>query len=124
VLELVGLSEYADGRSGVVGVRCSAVALARSIVYRPQFCCWTNPCPISMPNCGVRADDRRASSSRPGMTARYVTHDQPRRSVAWRSHRRNARWQLLQMGSPDEIYNGPDLFVANFNRAHMRSPHV
>jgi len=82
VLELVGLSEYADRPV----VRCRGgqmqrVALARSIVLRPQLLLLDEP--LSNLDAKLRLrlrDDLRVILSRPGMTALYVTHDQPRRS--------------------------------------------
>ena len=66
-LTLVGLSEYAD-RSVVAlsGGQMQRVALARSMVYRPQLLCSTSPCRTSMPNCACGCAMIFApSSSRP-----------------------------------------------------------
>jgi iron(III) transport system ATP-binding protein len=53
-----------------------------------------------------------------GMTALYVTHDQAEAVVLGDRIGVMRDGKLLQMGTPDEIYNRPaDLFVANFTGA-------
>ena len=53
-----------------------------------------------------------------GMTALYVTHDQAEAVVIGDRIGVMRDGKLLQIGSPDEIYNRPaDLFVANFTGA-------
>ena len=77
VLELVGLSEYADRPVvALSGGQMQRVALARSIVYRPQLCCSTSRCPISTPSCGCGCATICGDPEAAGMTALYVTHDQ------------------------------------------------
>ena len=52
------------------------------------------------------------------MTALYVTHDQAEAVVLGDRIGVMRDGKLLQMGTPDEIYNRPaDLFVANFTGA-------
>jgi iron(III) transport system ATP-binding protein len=53
-----------------------------------------------------------------GMTALYVTHDQAEAVVLGDRIGVMRDGKLLQMGTPDDIYNRPaDLFVANFTGA-------
>jgi multiple sugar transport system ATP-binding protein len=120
VLALVGLSEYAD-RSVVAlsGGQMQRVALARSIVYRPQLLLLDEP--LSNLDAKLRLrlrDDLRVILKQTGMTALYVTHDQAEAVVLGDRIGVMRDGKLLQLGSPDEIYNRPaDLFVANFTGA-------
>src|ERR1700681_2881647 len=120
VLELVGLSEYAD-RSVVAlsGGQMQRVALARSIVYRPQLLLLDEP--LSNLDAKLRLrlrDDLRIILKQTGMTALYVTHDQAEAVVLGDRIGVMRDGKLLQMGTPDQIYNRPaDLFVANFTGA-------
>jgi len=120
VLELVGLTEYAD-RSVVSlsGGQMQRVALARALVYRPQLLLLDEP--LSNLDAKLRLrlrDDLRRILKHAGMTALYVTHDQAE-AVALGDRigvMRNGK--LLQLGTADEIYNRPaELFVANFTGA-------
>src|SRR3954447_7318506 len=120
VLQLVGLSEYAD-RSVVAlsGGQMQRVALARSIVYRPQLLLLDEP--LSNLDAKLRLrlrDDLRTILKQTGMTALYVTHDQAEAVVLGDRIGVMRDGKLLQMGTPDAIYNRPaDLFVANFTGA-------
>ena len=120
VLELVGLSEYA-ARPVVAlsGGQMQRVALARSIVYRPQLLLLDEP--LSNLDAKLRLrlrDDLRLILKQTGMTALYVTHDQAEAVVLGDRIGVMRDGKLLQMGTPDEIYNRPaDLFVANFTGA-------
>src|SRR6201999_1581437 len=119
-LTLVGLSEFAD-RSVVAlsGGQMQRVALARSIVYRPQLLLLDEP--LSNLDAKLRLrlrDDLRVILKQTGMTALYVTHDQAEAVVLGDRIGVMRDGKLLQIGSPDEIYNRPaDLFVANFTGA-------
>jgi iron(III) transport system ATP-binding protein len=63
-------------------------------------------------------DDLRVILKQTGMTALYVTHDQAEAVVLGDRIGVMRNGKLLQMGSPDEIYNRPaDPFVANFTGA-------
>src|SRR5258707_9739424 len=120
VLELVGLSEYADRPVvALSGGQMQRVALARSIVYRPQLLLLDEP--LSNLDAKLRLrlrDDLRVILKQTGMTALYVTHDQAEAVVLGGRIRVRRDSKLLQMGTPDEIYNRPaDLFVANFTGA-------
>src|SRR5579872_6079945 len=120
VLALVGLSEYAD-RSVVAlsGGQMQRVALARSMVYRPQLLLLDEP--LSNLDAKLRLrlrDDLRRILKATGMTALYVTHDQSEAVVLGDRIGVMRDGKLLQMGPPAEIYNRPaELFVANFTGA-------
>lgn len=120
VLALVGLSEYADRPVvALSGGQMQRVALARSIVYRPQLLLLDEP--LSNLDAKLRLrlrDDLRTILKQTGMTALYVTHDQAEAVVLGDRIGVMRDGKLLQMGAPDEIYNRPaDLFVANFTGA-------
>jgi iron(III) transport system ATP-binding protein len=120
VLALVGLSEYADRPVvALSGGQMQRVALARSIVYRPQLLLLDEP--LSNLDAKLRLrlrDDLRRILKSTGMTALYVTHDQAEAVVLGDRIGVMRDGKLLQMGTPDEIYNRPaDLFVANFTGA-------
>src|SRR5690349_12989718 len=120
VLALVGLSEYADRPVvALSGGQMQRVALARSIVYRPQLLLLDEP--LSNLDAKLRLrlrDDLRIILKQTGMTALYVTHDQAEAVVLGDRIGVMRDGKLLQMGTPDEIYNRPaDLFVANFTGA-------
>ncbi|MGZ5877306.1 MAG: ABC transporter ATP-binding protein [Bradyrhizobium sp.] len=120
VLELVGLAEYADRPVvALSGGQMQRVALARSIVYRPQLLLLDEP--LSNLDAKLRLrlrDDLRIILKQTGMTALYVTHDQAEAVVLGDRIGVMRDGKLLQIGTPDQIYNRPaDLFVANFTGA-------
>src|SRR5215218_7469888 len=120
VLELVGLSEYAERPVvALSGGQMQRVALARSIVYRPQLLLLDEP--LSNLDAKLRLrlrDDLRIILKQTGMTALYVTHDQAEAVVLGDRIGVMRDGKLLQMDTPDAIYNRPaDLFVANFTGA-------
>jgi iron(III) transport system ATP-binding protein len=120
VLALVGLSDYADRPVvALSGGQMQRVALARAIVYRPQLLLLDEP--LSNLDAKLRLrlrDDLRVILKQTGMTALYVTHDQAEAVVLGDRIGVMRDGKLLQIGSPDEIYNRPaDLFVANFTGA-------
>jgi iron(III) transport system ATP-binding protein len=120
VLELVGLSEYADRPVvALSGGQMQRVALARSIVYRPQLLLLDEPLSNLDAKLRVRLrDDLRVILKQTGMTALYVTHDQAEAVVLGDRIGVMREGRLLQIGTPDQIYNRPaDLFVANFTGA-------
>jgi iron(III) transport system ATP-binding protein len=104
-LELVGLSEYAERPVvALSGGQMQRVALARSIVYRPQLLLLDEP--LSNLDAKLRLrlrDDLRVILKQTGMTALYVTHDQAE-GRARRPHRRDAGRQAAADG-----YAGRDL---------------
>ena len=120
VLELVGLSEYAERPVvALSGGQMQRVALARSIVYRPKLLLLDEP--LSNLDAKLRLrlrDDLRRILKQTGMTALYVTHDQAEAVVLGDRIGVMRDGKLLQMGTPSEIYNQPnDLFVASFTGA-------
>ena len=125
VLALVGLTEYADRPVvALSGGQMQRVALARSIVYRPQLLLLDEP--LSNLDAKLRLrlrDDLRGILKQTGMTALYVTHDQAEAVVLGDRIGVMREGRLLQIGTPDEIYNRPaDLFVANFTGATNELP--
>ncbi len=120
VLALVGLSEYAERPVvALSGGQMQRVALARSIVYRPKLLLLDEPLSNLDAKLRIRLrDDLRRILKAAGMTALYVTHDQAEAVVLGDRIGVMRDGKLLQMGTPDEIYNRPaDLFVANFTGA-------
>src|SRR6476659_7589656 len=120
VLALVGLSEYTDRPVvALSGGQMQRVALARSIVYRPQLLLLDEP--LSNLDAKLRLrlrDDLRIILKQTGITALYVTHDQAEAVVLGDRIGVMRDGKLLQMDTPDAIYNRPaDLFVANFTGA-------
>jgi iron(III) transport system ATP-binding protein len=120
VLELVGLTEYADRPVvALSGGQMQRVALARSLVYRPQLLLLDEP--LSNLDAKLRLrlrDDLRVILKQTGMTALYVTHDQAEAVVLGDRIGVMRDGRLLQIGTPHAIYNRPaDLFVANFTGA-------
>src|ERR1700692_1448472 len=108
-LELVSLSRYAD-RAVVAlsGGQMQRVALARSIVYRPQLLLLDEP--LSNLDAKLRLrlrDDLRIILKQTGMTALYVTHDQAEAVVLGDRIGVMRDGKLLQIGTPDQIYNRP-----------------
>jgi iron(III) transport system ATP-binding protein len=120
VLELVGLTEYADRPVvALSGGQMQRVALARSLVYRPQLLLLDEPLSNLDAKLRVRLrDDLRLILKQTGMTALYVTHDQAEAVVLGDRIGVMRDGRLLQIGTPHAIYNRPaDLFVANFTGA-------
>jgi iron(III) transport system ATP-binding protein len=120
VLELVGLADYA-ARPVVQlsGGQMQRVALARSLVYRPQLLLLDEP--LSNLDAKLRLrlrDDLRRIIKQTGVSALYVTHDQSEAVVLGDRIGVMRDGKLLQMAPPGEIYNRPaDLFVASFTGA-------
>src|SRR5437868_1433562 len=120
VLELVGLSEYADRPVvALSGGQMQRVALARSMVYRPQLLLLDEP--LSNLDAQLRLrlrDDLRRIVKQAGLTALYVTHDQTEAVVLGDRIGVMRDGRLLQLDTPEAIYNRPaDLFVAGFTGA-------
>jgi iron(III) transport system ATP-binding protein len=119
-LDLVGLSDYASRPVvSLSGGQMQRVALARSLVYRPHLLLLDEPLSNLDAKLRVRLrDDLRRILKATGMTALYVTHDQSEAVVLGDRVGVMRDGKLLQMASPNEIYNRPaDLFVANFTGA-------
>jgi iron(III) transport system ATP-binding protein len=125
VLELVGLSEYAERPVvALSGGQMQRVALARSLVYQPQLLLLDEP--LSNLDAKLRLrlrDDLRRIIKQTGVTALYVTHDQAEAVVLGDRIGVMRDGKLLQIASPDQIYNRPaDMFVANFTGASIALP--
>src|SRR6201747_267305 len=109
VLALVGLTEYAE----------RPVTALATLFSPPQLLLPADP--LSNLDAKLRLrlrDDLRRILKAAGMTALYVTHDQAEAVVLGDRIGVMRDGKLLQMGTPDEIYNRPaDLFVANFTGA-------
>ena len=119
-LELVGLRDYAERPvTSLSGGQMQRVALARSLVYRPQLLLLDEP--LSNLDAKLRLrlrDELRRILKQTGMTGLYVTHDQAEAVVLGDRIGVMREGKLLQMAAPDEIYNRPaDPFVANFTGA-------
>ncbi|HKV16046.1 MAG TPA: ABC transporter ATP-binding protein [Reyranella sp.] len=119
-LELVGLADYADRPVvSLSGGQMQRVALARSLVYRPQLLLLDEP--LSNLDAKLRLrlrDELRRILKQTGMTGLYVTHDQAEAVVLGDRIGVMRDGHLLQMAPPGEIYNRPaDAFVANFTGA-------
>jgi len=119
-LELVGLSEYAERPVvSLSGGQMQRVALARSLVYRPQLLLLDEPLSNLDAKLRIRLrDELRRILKMTGMTGLYVTHDQAEAVVLGDRIGVMRDGKLLQMAPPGEIYNRPaDPFVANFTGA-------
>jgi iron(III) transport system ATP-binding protein len=120
MLDLVGLAEFAQRPVvALSGGQMQRVALARSLVYRPQLLLLDEP--LSNLDAQLRLrlrDDLRRIIKQAGVTAVYVTHDQAEAVVLGDRIGVMRDGALLQMAAPEEIYNRPaDLFVAAFTGA-------
>ena len=119
-LELVGLSDYAERPvTSLSGGQMQRVALARSLVYRPQLILLDEPLSNLDAKLRIRLrDELRRILKQTGMTGLYVTHDQSEAVVLGDRIGVMCEGKLLQMAPPAEIYNRPaDPFVANFTGA-------
>ncbi|MBS0539058.1 MAG: ABC transporter ATP-binding protein [Proteobacteria bacterium] len=119
-LELVGLGDYADRPVvSLSGGQMQRVALARSLVYRPQLILLDEPLSNLDAKLRIRLrDELRRILKMTGMTGLYVTHDQSEAVVLGDRIGVMNEGKLLQMAPPAEIYNRPtDAFVANFTGA-------
>jgi iron(III) transport system ATP-binding protein len=120
VLEVVGLGEYAKRPVvSLSGGQMQRVALARSLVYKPQLLLLDEP--LSNLDAKLRLrlrDDLRRIIKQTDVTALYVTHDQAEAVVLGDRIGVMRDGKLLQMASSVDLYNRPsDLFVANFTGA-------
>ena len=119
-LELVGLGDYAERPvTSLSGGQMQRVALARSLVYRPQLLLLDEPLSNLDAKLRIRLrDELRRILKQTGMTGLYVTHDQSEAVVLGDRIGVMSDGKLLQMAPPAEIYNRPaDPFVANFTGA-------
>jgi len=119
-LDLVGLGDYTDRPvTSLSGGQMQRVALARSLVYRPQLLLLDEPLSNLDAKLRIRLrDELRRILKQTGMTGLYVTHDQSEAVVLGDRIGVMREGKLLQMAPPGEIYNRPaDPFVANFTGA-------
>ncbi len=119
-LALVGLEAYAERPvTSLSGGQMQRVALARSLVYRPQLLLLDEPLSNLDAKLRIRLrDELRRILKQTGMTGLYVTHDQSEAVVLGDRIGVMRDGKLLQMAPPGEIYNRPaDPFVANFTGA-------
>jgi iron(III) transport system ATP-binding protein len=119
-LQLVGLGDYAERSvTSLSGGQMQRVALARSLVYRPQLLLLDEPLSNLDAKLRIRLrDELRRILKMTGMTGLYVTHDQAEAVVLGDRIGVMRNGKLLQMAPPGEIYNRPaDSFVANFTGA-------
>jgi len=126
VLQLVGLSEYADRPVvALSGGQMQRVALARSIVYRPQLLLLDEP--LSNLDAKLRLrlrDDLRVILKQTGMTALYVTHDQAEAVVLGDRIGVMREGSLVQIGTPRQLLDAPaDDFVAAMIDTPKRRAH-
>ena len=117
VLELVGLSEYAERPvTQLSGGQMQRVALARALVYEPRILLLDEP--LSNLDAKLRLrlrDELRRIIKEAKVTALYVTHDQAEAVVLGDRIGVMENGKLMQMSAPVELYNKPEnLFVANF----------
>lgn len=117
LLELIGLSEYADRKpASLSGGQAQRVALARALAPRPKLILLDEP--FSALDAELRTrlrEDVRQVLKAENATAILVTHDQEEAlSLADRvAIMRDGK--IIQSGSPTEIYNSPvDLGIATF----------
>ncbi len=117
VLELVGLSEYAQRPvTQLSGGQMQRVALARALVYNPRILLLDEP--LSNLDAKLRLrlrDELRRIIKEAKVTALYVTHDQAEAVVLGDRIGVMDQGKLMQMSPPVDLYNRPEnLFVANF----------
>jgi iron(III) transport system ATP-binding protein len=120
VLELVGLSEYAERPvTQLSGGQMQRVALARALVYSPRILLLDEP--LSNLDAKLRLrlrDELRRIIKEAKVTALYVTHDQSEAVVLGDRIGVMDNGKLMQMSPPVDLYNRPaNLFVANFTGA-------
>jgi spermidine/putrescine transport system ATP-binding protein len=116
-LELVELAEYADRYPiQLSGGQRQRVAIARVVVYEPDILLLDEP----LANLDKRLRDAmrvelKKLQEKVGITTIYVTHDQEEALSMADRIAVMSQGNLLQVGTPGEIYNRPDSgFVATF----------
>lgn len=117
VLELVGLSQFADRYPGELsGGQQQRVALARAITFRPGVLLLDEP--LGALDRQLRQQlglDLRRVQHETGITTIYVTHDQEEAFVLSSRIAVMREGSILQIDTPENIYRRPtDLFVATF----------
>jgi iron(III) transport system ATP-binding protein len=117
VLELVGLTAYADRRPAQLsGGQQQRVAVARTIAIEPKVLLLDEP--LSNLDAKMRVSvrrDLRALQQRLGLTTIFVTHDQEEANTICDRIAVMEAGVIRQVGTPMELYERPDnLFVAGF----------
>ena len=117
VLELVGLTAYADRRpSQLSGGQQQRVALARTIVIEPEVLLLDEP--LSNLDAKLRVEMRselKMLQRKLGITAIYVTHDQEEANAVADRIAVLDQGRIQQIGAPTELYDHPaNRFVATF----------
>nr|WP_316642635.1 ABC transporter ATP-binding protein [uncultured Roseateles sp.] len=117
VLELVGLSAYAQRRpSQLSGGQQQRVALARTLVIEPQVLLLDEP--LSNLDKTLRVQMRQellAMQRRLGLTTIFVTHDQEEAMTTADRMAVLDKGVVQQVGTPTALYDYPvNPFVANF----------
>ncbi|OZE08799.1 ABC transporter ATP-binding protein [Rhodococcus sp. 05-2255-3B1] len=108
-LDLVGLRELAErGASLLSGGQMQRVALARSLVMRPNVLLLDEP----LSNLDARLRERlrmelRELQLRLGLTTIYVTHDQVEAFALADRIALMQNGRIVQSGAPDQIYTAP-----------------
>ena len=116
-LDMVGLGEYADrSPSQLSGGQQQRVALARAIALRPKCLLFDEP--LSNLDLLLREQMRvelRSLIKELGITAVYVTHDQPEALVISDQLAVMSKGRVQQVGRPEDVYRKPaNLFTAGF----------
>lgn len=117
MLRRVGLHEYADrAPAELSGGQRQRVAMARALVIRPRLLLLDEP--LSALDAKLRIELRamiRELQRELGITTVFVTHDQEEALSLSDYIAVMDRGRIVQMGSPQEIYNQPATsFVADF----------
>ena len=117
VLELLGLSEYADRPApDLSGGQQQRVALARALVREPRVLLLDEP--LSNLDAGLRdqmGTEVRALQSRLGVTTVFVTHDQGEALAMSDLVVVMNEGRVVEQGTPEEIYRRPKSeFTAQF----------
>lgn len=116
-LALVGLSDFGDrSPSNLSGGQQQRVALARAVALRPKCVLFDEP--LSNLDLLLREQMRvelRRLVKDLGITAIYVTHDQPEALVISDTLVVMSRGKVQQVGHPVDVYRNPaNLFSAEF----------
>ncbi|WP_260079460.1 ABC transporter ATP-binding protein [Phaeobacter inhibens] len=117
IIETVGLAEHAHKKpSQLSGGQQQRVALARSLVFQPDVLLLDEP--LSALDRNLREQmqsELKRVHEETGTTFVFVTHDQGEALAMSDKIAIFNRGRLMQLDSPDRIYNAPDSrFVAEF----------
>lgn len=117
IIDIVGLAEHAHKRpSQLSGGQQQRVALARSLVFQPDVLLLDEP--LSALDRNLREQmqsELKRVHEETGTTFVFVTHDQGEALAMSDKIAIFNKGRLMQVASPDQIYNAPDSrFVAEF----------